>query len=60
MLPEGLWHSGSNTLWNAEVLLQRAHKVIAAICCNDGDDAKVTAGLHQALMRAPDRAPGAG
>ncbi len=49
--PEGLWHQGSNTLWNAEVLVQRDRSVVATICCNDGDYNKVTPALHQALTK---------
>jgi CubicO group peptidase (beta-lactamase class C family) len=53
--PEGLWHSGTNTLWNAEVLIHRQQNLAAAICCNDGDYGKVSPGLHQALMGSAER-----
>jgi CubicO group peptidase (beta-lactamase class C family) len=35
--PDGtLWHNGSNTLWYAEVLIDRARGVVAAAAANDG------------------------
>jgi CubicO group peptidase (beta-lactamase class C family) len=45
--PEGLWHSGSNRLWNAEVIVTPGN--VAAAACNDGDFAKVNPAFHAAI-----------
>ncbi|MDE2596374.1 MAG: beta-lactamase family protein [Sphingomonadales bacterium] len=44
---EGLTHSGSNTLWNADVLV--APRYVAAAATNDGDFDRVHPALHAAI-----------
>jgi hypothetical protein len=47
-----LSHSGSNTLWYAEVLVDVSHGVVAAAVANDGDLTKVAPALAKALNEA--------
>jgi CubicO group peptidase (beta-lactamase class C family) len=47
-----LIHSGSNTLWYAEALVNRADGIVAAAACNDGELPRATPAIGQALLRA--------
>jgi CubicO group peptidase (beta-lactamase class C family) len=49
---DGLWHNGSNTLWYAEILFDRARGVVAAAAANDGRLATVTPAVAQAIAGA--------
>jgi CubicO group peptidase (beta-lactamase class C family) len=53
VLPDGaLSHGGSNTLWYAEVRVDRAAGVVAAAAANDGDLPRVTPAVGHALLEA--------
>ena len=52
----GLWHNGSNTLWYAEMCVDPAKGIVAAVACNQGDlnqsQPAVQALLQGAVLRA--------
>jgi CubicO group peptidase (beta-lactamase class C family) len=51
--PDGtLWHSGSNTLWYAEVLIDAAKGVVAAAAANDGAVQQSAPAVGSALLSA--------
>ena len=53
VLPDGvLSHGGSNTLWYAEVRVDRTAGVVAAAAVNDGDLGRVTPFVGRALLEA--------
>jgi CubicO group peptidase (beta-lactamase class C family) len=53
VFPNGaLSHGGSNTLWYAEVRVDRAAGVVAAAAANDGDLARVTPAVGHAILEA--------
>jgi CubicO group peptidase (beta-lactamase class C family) len=47
-----LWHNGSNTLWYAEALVDKAGSVVAAAASNDGYLTKSQPEVAQALIEA--------
>jgi CubicO group peptidase (beta-lactamase class C family) len=47
-----IWHNGSNTLWYAEVMANKAAGTIAAAATNDGDLASVTPVIGKVLRQA--------
>jgi hypothetical protein len=47
-----LWHNGSNTLWYAEALIDRARGVVAAAASNDGYLTKSQPEVARALSEA--------
>jgi CubicO group peptidase (beta-lactamase class C family) len=47
-----LWHSGSNNLWYAEVLVDPAAGIAAAAVSNDGDKATTARAVGRALLEA--------
>ncbi|MGE0829957.1 MAG: serine hydrolase domain-containing protein [Hyphomonadaceae bacterium] len=47
---EGLWHNGSNSLWYAEVLVDRRRGISAVSVCNDGRIEHVAPSVYAALM----------
>ncbi len=53
---EVLWHNGSNTLWYAEMSVDPAQGIVAAVACNQGDLTQSQPGVHlllqDALLRA--------
>jgi len=53
VFPDGaLSHGGSNTLWYAEVRVDRTAGVVAAAAANDGDLVRVTPAVGHALLEA--------
>src|SRR5260370_10353165 len=53
VFPDGaLSHGGSNTLWYAEVRVDRAAGVVAAAAANDGDLERVTPAVGHAVLEA--------
>ncbi len=47
-----LWHNGSNTLWYAEVMVDRARGIVAAAAVNDGRAGDVRPMVGNALIGA--------
>lgn len=47
-----LWHNGSNTLWYAEVMVDRARGIVAAAAVNDGRAGDVRPVVGNALIGA--------
>ncbi|MES1198727.1 MAG: serine hydrolase domain-containing protein [Pseudomonadota bacterium] len=47
-----LWHNGSNTLWYAEVAVDRGRGVVGVAAANDGNLGQVQPNVHAALADA--------
>lgn len=49
---DALWHNGSNTLWYAEVAVDRGRKIVGVAAANDGNLGRVQPAVSAALSDA--------